>query len=385
MIKTEKTLAILGATGSIGRNALDVARNLNGDLKLVGASARGNASGLAEIAGEFGIGRLALADENAAASLRGDSSVSAEVYSGPEAASTLVRECGADIILSGISGADGLSAGFEAVRLGKRLALANKETMVMAGGLLLETARETGAEIIPVDSEHSAVFQAMKAGRSEEVKRVILTASGGPFRNSTFEEMEHATPGDALKHPTWNMGRKISVDSATMMNKALEVIEACVFFELPPEKVDVIVHPESIVHSMVEFVDGSTIAHMGPADMRVPIQYSLTCPDRRPLNVESLDLAALGSLRFEKVDTGRFRAVDLAYAAARMGGTAPTVLNAANEVAVKLFLDGKIKFTDIADLVASALESHSPREVDSLETVYDADREARSEVVKCTG
>ena len=282
-----------------------------------------------------------------------------------------------DIVVSGAVGAAGLLPTWSAVQAGKTVALANKESMVLAGELLSTTASRTGASIIPIDSEHSAVDQCLRSGQRHEVKRLILTASGGPFRNTPKAQMEHVTVEDALNHPTWRMGKRITIDSATMMNKGLEVIEARWLFAVPEDRVDIMVHPQSIVHSMVEFTDGSVIAQLGTTDMRQPIQYALTWPDRFASCVPALDWTAASRLEFMEPDKEKFPCIALAYQAIKTGGTAPAVLNAADEVAVQAFLDGRIRFVDIPRTIEAALEAHKGRTTISYETVMEADAWAR--------
>jgi 1-deoxy-D-xylulose-5-phosphate reductoisomerase len=291
------------------------------------------------------------------------------------------------LVLAAVVGAAGLPAVLAAVRAGKTLALANKESLVVGGSLLVPEARRRGVRILPVDSEHSAIFQAMHCGRLEEVSRVILTASGGPFRNAPRDVIEKATLDDALKHPTWRMGTKITIDSATMFNKALELIEACWLFDLPPEKVEVVIHPESVVHSMVEFVDGSVIAQLSPPDMRTPIQYAFTYPERRAGQARRLTTKERFALHFEPPDPERFPALRLAYDVARLGGTAGAVLNAANEAAVAAFAGGLIPFGEISRLVEITIDHHRVRleQNPSLSDLLDADQWARETVRSLTG
>ena len=280
----------------------------------------------------------------------------AEVYAGPGGLVELVRRDDVDTVVAAVVGAAGLPAAVAAVEAGKTLALANKESLVCAGSLLMPLARAKGVPILPVDSEHSAVFQAMHCGRAGEVRRVILTASGGPFRTASAEQIEHATVAEASAHPTWKMGGKITIDSATMFNKGLELIEACWLFDLPPDRIEIVVHPESVVHSMVEFVDGSVLAQLSPPDMRTPIQYALTYPERKDGNSRRLDLTKAFALRFEPPDFSRFPALSMAYEAARAGGTAGVVLNAANEAAVAAFLAARVRFGGIARLVRHTMD-----------------------------
>ncbi|MHC4950645.1 MAG: 1-deoxy-D-xylulose-5-phosphate reductoisomerase, partial [Planctomycetota bacterium] len=273
-----------------------------------------------------------------------------------------------------------LPAALAAAKAGKTVAIANKEPLVIAGELLTAAARQSGAKLLPIDSEHSAVFQAMQAGNPQEVRKVILTASGGPFRNATLEEMNNATVEQALNHPTWDMGPKITIDSATMMNKALEIIEAVWLFDLPVDKIDVLIHPESVVHSMVEFIDGSVIAQLGTPDMKVPIQYALTYPQRREGISEGLQLHKLGQLNFQTPDLNHFRALALGFEVAKTSGSAPVVFNAANEAAVEAFLDGQIRFGQIVELIDHCLQVHSNQEHLTLEELLEIDAWARQQV-----
>jgi len=377
-----KGLLLVGATGSIGRSTLDVVRALASEIRLLGVFAGRSAAPLASIADEFGARYAGVADPAALATLDAQG-ISARTGAGDE----FLRECIADpevdIVLSAATGAAGLPASLAAVDAGKTLALANKESMVMAGPLLMERAKATGATILPVDSEHSAVHQALRAGRTDEVNRVILTASGGPFRTWPLKKMARASAEDALRHPTWRMGPKISIDSATMMNKALELIEAHSLFGIDPSRLDAVVHPQSIVHSFVEFVDGSVMAQMGVPDMRVPIQYALTYPERRGPAFQSFSPMAYAQLTFEDPDHARFPALGLAHEAMDRGGTAGAVLNAANEVAVARFLEGAIPFPAIVETVAEVLASIDIVDAPDLSAIHAADRAAREEAASC--
>lgn len=370
-------VVLVGATGSIGRSTLDVLRALGEEARLVGAFAGRNAEGLAGVAREFKVRYAGVEDEAALEELRGG------VVGARTGGLALLEEAIADpqttVVVSAAPGAAGLPASLAAVRHGKRLALANKESMVMAGPLLLREAARTGAMIVPVDSEHSAIFQALRAGRREEVRKVILTASGGPFRTWPAERIARARPEDALRHPTWSMGRKITIDSATLMNKALELVEAHFLFGLSPEQIDVVVHPQSIVHGMVEFVDGSVVAQMGKPDMRLPIQYALCYPERRRPALAPLDVRDFASLTFEPPDRARFPALSLGEEAVRLGGTAGAVLNAANEVAVGRFLAGKIAFPAIAEVARAVLRNATLRPDPDLDEIHAADRAARED------
>jgi 1-deoxy-D-xylulose-5-phosphate reductoisomerase len=379
-----KRVAILGSTGSIGCNALDVIENLGpASHRAVALSAHRQADKLVEQVRRHRPAAVAVTDSSTDPALVSKlRSLGAEVYAGPGGMEQLVARPDIDVVLAAVVGAAGLPAVLAAVRAGKTLALANKESLVVAGSLLIPEARRRGVPILPVDSEHSAIFQAMQAGRAGEVRRVILTASGGPFRKSPLEQIENATVEDALKHPTWRMGNKVTIDSATMFNKGLELIEACWLFDLPPEKIEVVIHPESVVHSMVEFVDGSVIAQLSPPDMRTPIQYALTYPDRAPGLAKRLDLTQRFALTFEPPDPERFPALRLAYDVARRGGTAGAVLNAANEAAVEAFCSGAIPFGEISRLVGFTIEKHRVVERPTLDELLVSDRWAR-ETVQC--
>jgi 1-deoxy-D-xylulose-5-phosphate reductoisomerase len=299
------------------------------------------------------------------------------VYLGACGLAEMVARDDIDIVLAAIVGAAGLKPVLAAVRAGKQIALANKESLVVAGSLLIPEARKRNLQILPVDSEHSAVFQAIQCGKHNEIRRVILTASGGPFRNSSLEQIEKATLEDALNHPTWRMGNKITIDSATMFNKALEIIEACWLFDIGPDKIDVVIHPESVIHSMVEFVDGSVIAQLSPPDMRTPIQYALTFPDRAEGVTRRLDISTAFSLNFEPPDLKRFPALRMAYEVAERRGTFGAVLNAANEAAVEAFVAGRIAFGMICRVVERTIDEHSPIKSPTLEDLLEADRWAR--------
>jgi len=374
---------LVGATGSIGRSTLDVVRALQPDVTLHGVFANRSVAALVEIAREFDVRYAGAAGEDAlpelAAALPG-----CRTGAGGEFLEEAIADPATEIVLSAATGAAGLPASLAAVRHGKTLALANKESMVMAGPLLLREAARTGARILPVDSEHSAIFQALQAGGGNtEVRKVILTASGGPFRGWTGDALAGVTPDQALNHPTWSMGRKITIDSATLMNKALELVEAHWLFDLGLDQLDVVVHPQSIVHSMVEFVDGSLIGQMGKPDMRVPIQYALTHPERRGPSFTRFDVRDFANLTFEPPDRERFPALDIAEEAIRRGGTAGAILNAANEVAVERFLEGGIPFPAIAQTVRTVLENATIRPDPDLDDIYAADHAAREDAAKC--
>ena len=375
-----KGISILGSTGSIGCNTLKVIEHL-GDLRVVALGAGRNMQKLAEQIAQFTPELVSVDDDTCAETLArelhktGTASPRIELNSkGLEAVATHPK---ADTVVSAAVGAVGFVPTLRAIECGKRVALANKETLVMAGELMTNAAERSGAEIVPVDSEHNAIHQCLRGENAREVRRLILTASGGPFRDWSKDEIATASREEALNHPNWKMGDKITIDSATLMNKGLEVIEARWLFGFDAERISVIVHPQSVVHSMVELVDGSIIAQLGVTDMKHAIQYALTYPERRENCLPPLDLGQLRDLTFEEPDVERFPCLGLAYNALRRGGTAPAALNAANEVSVAAFLDGRIRLTDIARINASVLESHEPRRADSLEVVLAADARAR--------
>jgi 1-deoxy-D-xylulose-5-phosphate reductoisomerase len=374
-------VAILGSTGSIGCNALDVINSLGAAYRAVGLSAHRQGEKLLQQVQRHRPAAVALTcDEPDEALCEQLEALGVQVYRGPAGMMEMVRRDDVDTVLAAVVGAAGVPAVLAAVAAGKRLALANKEALVVAGSLLVREARRRGVPILPVDSEHSAIFQAMHCGRPAEVKRVILTASGGPFRNWPLERMRDATYADALAHPTWKMGSKITVDSATMFNKGLELIEACWLFDLLPQQVAIVVHPESVVHSMVEFVDGSVIAQMSPPDMRLPIQYALTYPDRAPSITERLDLTRTFSLNFQPPDFDRFPALRIAYDVAGRRGTYGAVMNAANEEAVSAFAEGRIAFGEISRVVGLTIDAHSGADDPTLDDLLSADRWARDYV-----
>ncbi len=376
-----RRIAIIGSTGSIGRNTVSVAEHLSDRLRVFALAAASSIDRLvsqtAAVHPEVvGIADAARVDEFQKKCRDLGISVPS-VVTGPEGLRQIVSAVEVDAVVSGIVGAAGLWPTYSAVLSGKIVALANKEAMVLAGELLKEAARASGACIIPVDSEHSAVDQCLRAGRHSEVRRLILTASGGPFRETPVQRFPEITPEEALRHPTWQMGRRITIDSATLMNKGLEVIEARWLFDMPAAKVDIMIHPQSIVHSMVEFVDGSTVAQLGTADMRQPIQYALTYPERLPSQVPGLDWTAISRLDFSPPDPQKFPCISLAYSSLEMGGTAPAVLNAADEVAVGAFLERKIPFTDIPRIIDATLQAHDLQRADSIDAIMAADAWAR--------
>ena len=371
-----KRIAVLGSTGSIGRQSLDVISACG--MSVAALTANSSAERMEEQARQFRPELVALVDEKAAADLRvrlADTNI--KVAGGMSGLLEAAAIPSADTVITSVVGMVGLRPTLAAIREGKRIALANKETLVCAGQLVLEEARDYGAQILPVDSEHSALFQSLEGNDPKEVKRLILTCSGGPFYGKKAEELEHVTREDALRHPNWSMGAKITVDSATLMNKGLEFIEAMHLFHMPPEKISVLIHRESIIHSLVEYCDNAVIAQLGSPDMRLPIQYALTWPRRIPGPAAPLDLWNCGGLTFGTPDTDTFRCLALAYEAARTGGTAGAILNGANEAAVAQFLAGKIGFLDIARRVERAMERVAVVQEPRLEDILNADREAR--------
>jgi len=374
-----KRVAILGSTGSIGCSTLDVIRHLGTPYRAIALAANRNVEKLAQQAKEFEPAAVAIVDESLAEDLRRRlEGRDVKIYAGVGGLVELARRDDVDIVLSAVVGAAGLPAALAAVKAGKTLALANKESLVVAGSLLIPEARKRGSLLLPVDSEHSAIFQAMRCGRRQDVRRVILTASGGPFREASAAQIHNATLDDALNHPTWRMGNKITIDSATMFNKALELIEACWLFDLRPDQVRIVIHPESIVHSMVEFVDGSVMAQLCPPDMRTPIQYALTYPERAEGCGRRMNWDESLALRFEPPDFERFPALKLAYRVAEAGGTMGAVLNAANEAAVAAFIGGKIRFGEICRIVELTISRHRLQARATLDDLLEADRWARA-------
>ena len=371
-----KRLAILGSTGSIGQSALDVVRAHPDRLKVVGLAAGSNAARLRDQAIEFKPTVIGMATDEGlrivASGYRAEQAVS-----GAAGLAAVAAHPDADIVICASSGTAGLEAVLAAIEAGKTIALANKEVLVMAGSLVTTAARRRGVAILPVDSEHNAIHQCLHGRRREEITRIILTASGGPFRESSMAALADVTPEEALRHPTWRMGKKITIDSATLMNKGLEVIEAHWLFDLPASQIDVVIHPQSIVHSMVELCDGSIIAQLGGADMKLPIQYACSYPDRWTAPVARLDLTATGRLEFQQPDVERFPCLRLAYRALEAGPSHAVVLNAANEVAVASYLEQKISFLSISRVIEQAMDGHSPEAVNTLDEVRAVDQWAR--------
>src|SRR4051812_121039 len=376
MDRRMRRLLILGATGSIGLQALDVVGRARDEFELVGLSAERSHESLVALAAEHGVDRIALGGGDAAARAA-EAWTEGEVLAGPEGLVRLVADSGSDLVLNAIVGSAGLGPTVVALTEGIDVALANKESLVVGGDLVMPLAEATGAQLIPVDSEHSALHQLIAGEAAGAVDRLVITASGGPFRGRSRAELEDVSVEEALKHPTWSMGGKITIDSATLMNKGLEVIEAHHLFGTPYDRIDVVVHPQSIVHGMVQLCDGASLAHLGHPDMRVPIAYALHHPERVDVPVPALDLAQVGSLTFEPPDLEAFPALGLAFAAARAGGTAPCVLNAANEVAVHAFLGERLGFMGIPAVIEGTLEQLPARTVHSFESLYQADAEAR--------
>ncbi|MBN2593523.1 MAG: 1-deoxy-D-xylulose-5-phosphate reductoisomerase [Sedimentisphaerales bacterium] len=378
-----KQIAILGSTGSIGRNALRVIDSLGPQYEVAALSAHSSVELLAEQARRYRPEFVAITNPDYAERLHeliGDLDI--EILAGPDGLIKIAELPHVDIVLTAVVGAAGLHAVLAAAKKGKRLAIANKEPLVIAGELLRKTTEDSGSVILPVDSEHSAVFQAMQSGGREQVNKIILTASGGPFRQADPEDLRNVTLEQALAHPVWDMGPKITIDSATMMNKAFEIIEARWLFDIPVEKIEVLIHPESIIHSIVEFVDGSMIAQLGEPDMCLPIQYALTYPERVAGIAKALRLEDIGTLTFEKSNLQTFRALSLGYEVAQTGGTAPVVFNAANETAVEEFLAGRIKFVNIVEIIENCLNRHNVKPAVCLEDVLEADAWARREVTE---
>ena len=387
-----QNVAVLGATGSIGTATVDVINHLNkvdseNRWRMWAASGHKNLDCLIKMAQSVDEppAQLVLSDAQSAGEFDPSGALSdVKVSVGADALVAAAQQAAVDVVVAAIVGRAGLESTLAAVDCGKRVALANKETLVVAGPLVRQRMSESGSELLPVDSEHSAIFQCIGSSNSPP-RRLILTASGGPFRNSTEQQMRDATPELALNHPTWNMGPKITIDSATMMNKSLEVIEARWLFDIPAEKIEVVVHPQSIIHSMVEFEDGSVIAQLSPPDMRLPIQYALTYPRRLPCDAPPLDRSQNWDLSLNPVDRERFPGLDLGFEVAKVGGTAGAVVNAANEQAVGLFLNGQIRFTDIVSTCRNVLKNHTHEPNPTLDRLLELDRWARTETLKCCG
>jgi 1-deoxy-D-xylulose-5-phosphate reductoisomerase len=373
-----KSVTILGSTGSIGTNTLDIVQRFPNDFRVVGLTGGSNVEKLEAQIRSFKPQVVAVSTESSAATLRKRcAGLPVEVLAGTEGIAQVAAMPGADLVISAIVGAAGLVPTLAAIRSGKHIALANKEPMVMAGKLMQAEAREHGVRIFPVDSEHSAIFQSLEGHRLEDVRRLILTASGGALWTLTKEQLQDVTPERALQHPNWKMGSKITIDSATLMNKGLEVVEARWLFDIGESRIDVLIHRESIIHSLVEYEDRSMIAQLGLPDMRTPISYAMRYPERMPLDLPSLDLTEVGKLTFCKPDHDRFPCLNLGYESLRVGGTMPATMNAANEIAVDAFLNGGIRFVEIADVIRSTMDAHVHRDITGLDDALEADRWAR--------
>ena len=374
-----KRVILLGSSGSIGESTCKVARALPDTMKLVGLGVAKSGKRVLEQAREFGVKAVAVSDLGAAEKVKKDLPQGTKFYPGVEGLTRMVEETEADMVLVAVVGTAGLAPALAALRTGKDLAVASKEILVLAGSAVMGEAKKNKRQVLPVDSEHNAIFQCLEGAKSQEVRKIILTASGGPFRKSSSEDLKKVTVAEALKHPTWSMGKKITIDSATMFNKGLEMIEAHWLFGLPMNQVDVVVHPQSIVHSLVEFVDGSVLAQLSVTDMCFPIQYAVTYPERRPSGLPPLDLAKIGSLTFEAPDEKRFPALRLARESGEAGGTLPGVFNAANEVAVEAFLEEKISFPRIWEMVETVMSAHRNEKRPDLATIIAADQWARAQ------
>lgn len=379
-----KNVTILGSTGSIGVNALDVIRNNPSRFRVIALAAGRNVDLLKDQIEEFRPRVVSVIDDVHARKLKAilNPSLGTEILFGDEGYREVATTREVKMVLSAIIGSAGLIPTIEAIEAGKDIALANKETMVMAGNIIVEKASEKGIKVLPVDSEHGAIFQCLVGHRRKDIRRIILTASGGPFLHLSWEELREVKPAQALKHPNWQMGGKITIDSASLMNKGLEVIEAKWFFDVPIERIQVHIHPQSIVHSLVEYIDGSVIAGLGVPDMKISIAYALSFPERIDRPEPSLDLVKIGALEFLEPDFERFPSLKLAYDAGKIGGTMPAVLNAANEVVVEAFREEKVKFTDMPEIIERVLSSHQPKLSPSLREILEADSWARDETTK---
>lgn len=371
-----KNISLLGSTGSIGKNTLEVVSRHPDRFRIVGLAVNNNVEELEGQIHAFSPAAVAVFDEQAAERMR-KRNLPVQILSGEEGLSQIATLSEADMVVGAIAGSDGLVPAYAAVRAGKDLALATKEALVMAGGIIMSEAARRGVRIIPVDSEHSAVFQCLNGRDMDDVEKIVLTASGGAFLSRDASELQTVTPREALKHPNWSMGRKITIDSATLMNKGLEVIEAFWLFGLPAEKIEVVLHPQSIIHSMIRFIDGSIIAHLSVPDMKGPISYALSYPGRLGSAVPALDFSEVGELTFEKPDREKYPSLDLTYRALKAGGTMPCVLNAANEVAVQAFLDEKIPFPGITGVVADTMNAHTAAAGDSIDEIIRESERAR--------
>jgi len=373
-----KNISIIGSTGSIGTQTLECVRNLG--INVEGLSANSNIALLEKQINEFSPKIVSVGTEALALELKKKVGSKCEISYGIEGVTEVATVPSAEMVVTSVVGIAGLIPTIAAIKKGKNIALANKETLVAAGEIVMKLAREYGVHIIPVDSEHSAIFQSLRGGNRNEVEKIILTASGGPFRGYTKEQLKNVTLAQALKHPNWSMGSKVTIDSATLMNKGLEVIEAKWLFGTDSGKIQVVVHPQSVIHSAVEFVDGSVIAQLGSPDMRLPIQYALTHPERANANFKKLDFTTMSSLTFEKPDKETFRCLQLAFDAIAVGGTLPAAMNAANEVAVSMFLKEKIKFYQIAEIVEDIMLKHTVNIKPSIDDIIEVDKWARTQI-----
>lgn len=382
-----RRISILGVTGSIGTQTLDVIRKSNGEIKLVGVTANTSVGKVIEVIEEFNPSYVAMMEEKSSQEIKGyciEKNKSIEVLSGIEGLNKIASLDEIDMVVTSVVGMIGLEPTMKAIEAKKDIALANKETLVVAGEIVMKAAKENNVRILPVDSEHSAIFQALRGNSLNTLRKIILTASGGPFKGRTIEQLEEIRVQDALKHPKWNMGRKISIDSATLMNKGLEVIEAHWLFDCEYDNIQVVVHPQSIVHSMVEYRDGSIIAQLGAQDMRLPIQYALNYEKRENRVSDTIDFYEISQLTFEKPDADTFKALKLSFEAGKIGGLMPTILNGANEAAVELFLNEKIKFLEIANIIEECMEVFKDEVYKkmTLENIIDLDKRVKEYVVK---
>jgi 1-deoxy-D-xylulose-5-phosphate reductoisomerase len=382
---TVKNISILGATGSIGTQALDIIRNKENKVNLIGVTAHRNFKGLVDIIEEFSPKYIGITDEECYEAIKEyceKESKQVKLFGGEEALEKVATLEEIDTVLTSVVGIAGLKPTIKAIEAKKNIALANKETLVVAGDIVMLKAKENGVKILPVDSEHGAIFQCIQGNEKKDINKIILTASGGPFRGKTRDDLKEITPKEALKHPKWNMGRKISIDSSTLVNKGLEVIEAHFLFGVEYDDIEVIVHPQSIVHSMVEYKDGSIIAQLGSTDMRLPIQYALSYPERRTAVADRLDFKTVSSLTFEEPDTKTFRCLELAFKAGKLGGNMPAIYNGANEIAVELFLDERIKYLQIEEIIEDAMNKFPHVKNPDLQQVLDIDKQVREYVLK---
>ncbi|HEV8537942.1 MAG TPA: 1-deoxy-D-xylulose-5-phosphate reductoisomerase [Bacteroidota bacterium] len=379
MLNTQN-ICILGSTGSIGQNSLEVIANCADRFRPTALTTNSNIGLLEQQIRQFRPSAVAVVDEDSAATLKKRINGSVKVFAGEQGLQELVSSVDVDIVINALVGFAGLKPTIEAIKRSKKVAIANKETLVVAGEIITKLVKEHKATLVPIDSEHSAILQCLAGERPEHIARLILTASGGPFLHLARNEFSRVTVSEALKHPNWKMGNKITIDSATMMNKGLEIIEAHWLFDLPPEKIEVLIHPQSIIHSMVEFIDGSIKAQLGVPDMKIPIQYALTYPQRSSSVYNRVNFAELGTMTFLKVDVQKFECINLAYDALRRGGTGPVVLNAANEVAVSMFLRGELSFDRIPVLIRAAMETIPLKQHPTLEEIITVDLLARTAV-----